>query len=118
MAATETAGAGDLVEVDVPEHVFAVWIRAPRERAREAITSSDYTLKYYYASTIESDFRPGAPIVYSIQGNPAIVGEVIEWTPPEKPVTTFDAQWDDDVRADPPSRITGRSSRPAKASRS
>jgi uncharacterized protein YndB with AHSA1/START domain len=31
---------------------------------------------------------------------------VVEATPPEKLVTTFDAQWDDAVRADPPSRIT------------
>jgi uncharacterized protein YndB with AHSA1/START domain/DNA-binding transcriptional ArsR family regulator len=107
MAATETAAAGDVAQLErKPEHVFAVWIRATRERVWEAITSSDYTLKYYYASTVESDFRPGAPIVYRTQGNPAIIGEVIESTPPEKLVTTFDAQWDDEVRVDPPSRIT------------
>jgi uncharacterized protein YndB with AHSA1/START domain/DNA-binding transcriptional ArsR family regulator len=107
MAATETAVAGDVVELErKPEHVFAVWIRATPERVWEAITTSDYTLKYYYASTVESDFRPGAPIVYRIEGNPAIVGEVIESTPPEKLVTTFDAQWDDEVRVDAPSRIT------------
>jgi uncharacterized protein YndB with AHSA1/START domain/DNA-binding transcriptional ArsR family regulator len=107
MAATETAVAGEVVELErKPEHVFAVWIRATPEQVWEAITTSDYTLKYYYASTVESDFRPGAPIVYRIEGNPAIVGEVIESTPPEKLVTTFDAQWDDEVRVDPPSRIT------------
>ena len=107
MAATETAVTGDVVELErKPEHVFAVWIRATPEQVWEAITTSDYTLKYYYASTVESDFRAGAPIVYRIEGNPAIVGEVIESTPPEKLVTTFDAQWDDEVRVDPPSRIT------------
>jgi uncharacterized protein YndB with AHSA1/START domain len=70
------------------------------------LTSSEYTLQYYYASTVESEWRSGAPLVYRIQGEPAIVGEVIESTPPEKLVCTFDAQWDEAVRADPPSRIT------------
>jgi uncharacterized protein YndB with AHSA1/START domain len=44
--------------------------------------------------------------VYRIDGEPAIVGQVIESTPPEKLVCTFDARWDEAVRADPPSRIT------------
>jgi uncharacterized protein YndB with AHSA1/START domain/DNA-binding transcriptional ArsR family regulator len=106
MAAIETAAPGGVELGRKPEHVFAVFIRATREQVWEAITSSDYTLKYYYASTVESEFRPGAPIVYRIDGNDAIRGDVIESAPPEKLVTTFDAVWDDDVRADPPSRIT------------
>jgi DNA-binding transcriptional ArsR family regulator/uncharacterized protein YndB with AHSA1/START domain len=89
-----------------PSHVFAIFIRAAREQIWEALTSSDYTLEYYYASTVESEWRPGAPFVYRIQGEPAIVGEILESSPPERLVCTFDARWDDDVRADPPSRIT------------
>jgi DNA-binding transcriptional ArsR family regulator/uncharacterized protein YndB with AHSA1/START domain len=103
MAATESAVAESATK---PTHVFAIFIRASRDRIWEALTSSDYTLKYYYASTVESDWRPGSPLLYAIDGNPAIVGEVLEAVPGEKLVTTFDAQWDDDVRSDAPSRIT------------
>ena len=108
MAATTTpVGDDDLVAADQkPSQVFAIFIRATRERLWEALTSSEYTLKYYYASTVESGWRPGDPFVYRIGDQPAIVGEVIESSPPEKLVCTFDAQWDDDVRPDPPSRIT------------
>jgi DNA-binding transcriptional ArsR family regulator/uncharacterized protein YndB with AHSA1/START domain len=107
MSAIETAAAGDVAALErKPEHVFAIWIRATREQVWEAITDSAYTLKYYYASTVESDLKAGSPIVYRIQGEPAIVGEVIESNPPEKLVCTFDAQWDDEVKADAPSRIT------------
>ena len=109
MAATETASARDdrVVALEQkPSHVFAIFIRATRERLWEALTQSEYTLKYYYASTVESKWRAGAPFVYRIAGQPAIVGDVIESTPPEKLICTFDARWDDDVRADPPSRIT------------
>jgi DNA-binding transcriptional ArsR family regulator/uncharacterized protein YndB with AHSA1/START domain len=106
MSATETASAEDTARERKPSHVFAIFIRAGRERIWEALTSSDYTLQYYYASTVESEWRAGAAFVYRIQGAPAIIGEVIEATAPKKLVCTFDARWDDEVRADPPSRIT------------
>jgi DNA-binding transcriptional ArsR family regulator/uncharacterized protein YndB with AHSA1/START domain len=105
MSATEAASSISVVETK-PSHVLAIYIRTTRERLWEAITSSDYTREYFYASTVESDWRPGAEVVYRIEGQPALVGQVIEATPPEKLVTTFDAQWDEHVRADPPSRIT------------
>jgi DNA-binding transcriptional ArsR family regulator/uncharacterized protein YndB with AHSA1/START domain len=107
MPATDTTSAeGVDAQAQKPSHVFAIFIRAGREQIWEALTSSDYTRKYYYASTVESEWRDGAPFVYRIQGEPAIVGEVVESSPPERLVCTFDARWDDDVRADPPSRIT------------
>jgi len=89
-----------------PSQVFAIFIRTSREQLWQALTESDYTLKYYFASTVESAWAPGSPLLYKIGDNTAIVAEVVEATPPEKLVTTFDAQWDDAVRADAPSRIT------------
>jgi DNA-binding transcriptional ArsR family regulator/uncharacterized protein YndB with AHSA1/START domain len=108
MTGTDTSAATEKVDTPAqkPSHVFAIFIRADRQQIWDALTSSDYTLKYYYASTVESEWRPGAPLVYRIQGEPAIVGEVIESSPPERLVCTFDARWDDEVRDDPPSRIT------------
>jgi DNA-binding transcriptional ArsR family regulator/uncharacterized protein YndB with AHSA1/START domain len=108
MTGTDTTAATEKVDspAQKPSHVFAIFIRADREQIWDALTTSDYTLKYYYASTVESEWRRGAPLVYRIQGEQAIVGEVIESSPPERLVCTFDARWDDEVRADPPSRIT------------
>jgi uncharacterized protein YndB with AHSA1/START domain/DNA-binding transcriptional ArsR family regulator len=89
-----------------PSAVFAVFIKATPERVWDAITNSDFTQQYYFASTVESDWAPGAPYVYSINGDTAIVGEVVEADPPRKLVCTFDARWDEHVTPDPPSRIT------------
>jgi len=89
-----------------PSHVFVVFIRATPDRVWEAITTSDFTLRYYYSSTVESDWAVGSPYVYKIQGQPAIVGEVLEADPPRKLVSTFDARWDEEVAPDPPSQIT------------
>ena len=91
---------------EAPTQVFAIFIRTTREKLWQALTDSDYTLKYYYASTVESDWQPGSPLLYKIGDDTAIVAEVVEANPPEKLVTTFDAQWDEAVRADRPSRIT------------
>jgi DNA-binding transcriptional ArsR family regulator/uncharacterized protein YndB with AHSA1/START domain len=106
MASMETASPGVATLEQKPSHVFAVFIKTTPAQLWEALTSSEYTLKYYFASTVESEWKPGSPFVYKIQDEPAIVGEVIESVPPEKLVCTFDARWDDGVRADPPSRIT------------
>jgi DNA-binding transcriptional ArsR family regulator len=89
-----------------PTQVFAIFIRTTRDELWRALTESDYTLKYYYASTVESDWQPGSPLLYKIGEDTAIVAEVLEASAPEKLVTTFDARWDDAVRADPASRIT------------
>jgi len=109
MSATETASAGEGTVPafeEKPSHVFAVFIRTTLEQLWEAITSSEYTLEYYFASTVESEWKAGSPFIYKIGDQPAIVGEVVESIPLEKLVCTFDAQWDDAVRPDPPSRIT------------
>ena len=89
-----------------PSHVFVVFIRSTPEHVWEAITNSDFTTQYYFASTVESEWKPGSPFVYEISGETAIVGEVLEADPPKKLVCTFDARWDEHVTPDPPSRIT------------
>ena len=61
MAATETARADGAAEETKPSQVFAIFIRATPERVWEAITSSEYTLKYYFSSAVESDLKPGSP---------------------------------------------------------
>jgi uncharacterized protein YndB with AHSA1/START domain/DNA-binding transcriptional ArsR family regulator len=90
----------------MPSHVFAVYIRTTPERVWEGITTSEFTTRYYYSSAVESTWTPGSPLVYGIDGEPHILGEVVESDPPRRLVTTFAAKWDDDVAADEPTRVT------------
>ncbi|HEU0303628.1 MAG TPA: SRPBCC domain-containing protein, partial [Gaiellaceae bacterium] len=94
------------VTMSVPAHVYVVYVKASPERIWEALTQSAFTQHYYYASTVDSDWEAGGSYTYSIQGQPAIVGEVLEATAPSRLAMTFDARWDDQVSPDPPSRIT------------
>jgi uncharacterized protein YndB with AHSA1/START domain/DNA-binding transcriptional ArsR family regulator len=92
--------------VERPIHVSQVFIRATPDEVWRAITQSEFTLRYYYGSTVESDWQPGSTYRYAISGNDAIVGTVVEADPPRRLVQTFDARWDDEVAADAPSRLT------------
>ena len=93
--------------VDKPTHVFEIYIQTTPEHLWEALTESDFTTQYYYASTIESDFKPGSDFRMTLpDGTEAIRGEVVEAEPGKRLVTTFDARWDDGVAADEPSRIS------------
>jgi uncharacterized protein YndB with AHSA1/START domain/DNA-binding transcriptional ArsR family regulator len=89
-----------------PRFVSQIFIRATPETVWRAITESEFTLRYYYGSSVESDWNAGSPYRYAIAGNDAIVGTILEADPPRRLVQTFDARWDDDVGADGPSRLT------------
>jgi uncharacterized protein YndB with AHSA1/START domain len=91
---------------DKPSHVYVVYIKTTPERIWDALTQSEFTQQYYYASTVESDWTPGSEYVYEISGQTAIVGEVLVADPPSRLAMTFDARWDGEVTPDPPSRIT------------
>ena len=89
-----------------PAHVFATFIRATPETIWRALTESEFTLQYYYRSTVESDWRPGSPMHYDIDGESVLEGTILEADPPRRLVTTFHATWDEGVAADAPSRLT------------
>ena len=90
-----------------PIHVYEIYIRATPEQIWQGLTDSDLVRRYYFGSVIDSDFRPGSPIVYKQPdtGRIDITGEVVEADPPRRLVHTFTVAWDPDVH-DPPSRVT------------
>ena len=72
------------------KHVYEVYIAASPERVWQALTDSELTKQYYYGNTVESDWKPGSPMVYrNPDGTEAIQCEVVEADPPRKLVHTF-----------------------------
>jgi len=71
-------------------HVYEVYIRATPEQVWQAITESEFTRRYYYGSSVESDWQPGSPMVYrNDDGTEAIRCEVVSADPPNRLVHTF-----------------------------
>jgi len=84
-----------------PKHVYVVYIRTSPERLWRALTDSSDTLRYYYHSTVESDWQPGSRLVYGIDGEPQIEGTIIEADPPRRLVSTFRMLWEPSVPGAP-----------------
>jgi uncharacterized protein YndB with AHSA1/START domain len=73
-----------------PKHVYEVYIRATPEQVWRALTESEFTTRYYYGNTVESDWRPGSPMTYrNPDGTESIQCEVVEADAPRKLVHTF-----------------------------
>ena len=89
-----------------PAYVHTTFIRATPDRIWRALTESDFTVRYYYSSTVDSDWQPGSPIAYRIDGELALEGVILESDPPRRLAMTFHAVWDETVAADEPSRMT------------
>jgi uncharacterized protein YndB with AHSA1/START domain len=82
-----------MTSIEAPAFVSSVYIRATPEAIWRAITETDYTLRYYYGNSVESDWQPGSTYRMAIAGDLQIEGEVVEADPPRRLVQTFHAVW-------------------------
>jgi uncharacterized protein YndB with AHSA1/START domain len=91
-------------------HVFVVYIRTTPERLWQALTDGQLTSKYYFGTSVESDWQTGEAYRYlDDKGNSLVEGKVIESDPPRRLVTTFNPRWgddDDDADGFPESRVS------------
>jgi uncharacterized protein YndB with AHSA1/START domain/DNA-binding transcriptional ArsR family regulator len=93
--------------MDQPKHVFEIYIRTTPEQLWAAITSPEFTRRYFYSTAVESDWQSGSPFTYrQDDGSIAISGDVLEVEPPHRLVTTFSTHQDEETRAERPSRVT------------
>jgi len=92
--------------VEAPQHVFSTFIRATPEKIWQALTSSEFTTRYWYGSTITSDWAVGSPYeLRTHDDKPAIAGNVLEADPPRRLVMTYTSPWTN-VPGEPPSKVT------------
>jgi uncharacterized protein YndB with AHSA1/START domain len=88
--------------------VYQLIIKATPDRIWEAITSPEFTVKYFYGSYVDSTFEPGTPYNgYSPDHSQHWVdGEVLEADPPRRLQHTWRSLYDPGTAAEPHSRVT------------
>jgi uncharacterized protein YndB with AHSA1/START domain len=94
--------------------VYRVFIRATPEAIWEAITKPDWTARYGYRGRSEYELRPGgtyrslADKQMQAMGMPEVLvdGEVVEADPPRKLVHSWRFLWDEQIKAEGPTRVT------------
>jgi uncharacterized protein YndB with AHSA1/START domain/DNA-binding transcriptional ArsR family regulator len=105
MTSPDTASPAATGVEAAPRHVFVTFIRATPEAIWRALTESDFTTRYWYGSTVHSDWTAGAPWELRTSGGQVgITGEVLEANPPSRLVVTYKQAWGG--VDEPPSRVT------------
>jgi uncharacterized protein YndB with AHSA1/START domain/DNA-binding transcriptional ArsR family regulator len=90
-----------------PAYVCETYIRATPDQVWQAIVDPAFTRQYYFGTAVDSTFAPGASHTYRYDnGDVAAHGEILEAEPGKRLVLTFNAVWDDTVKADAPHRMT------------
>src|ERR1700722_4895330 len=77
-----------------PLTVYTIYIASTPEKVWEALTSAEFSRKYFFGNAVEIDLRVGgAYIIRTPDGALHISGEVIECVPPRKLTVTFNVNW-------------------------
>lgn len=89
-----------------PKLVNQIIINAPQERVWEAITTPEFTARYYYGCAVETDLTPGSPFTYKMpDGSPIVEGEVVLSDPPNRLIHTYHSVWPP-MNEDAPTKVT------------
>ncbi len=79
-----------------PAIVYAIYIASAPEKVWQALTSAEFSRKYFFGNAVEVELRiGGAYTVRTPDGSLHISGEVIECDPPRKLTVTFNVNWPD-----------------------
>jgi uncharacterized protein YndB with AHSA1/START domain len=77
-----------------PAIVYTIYIVATPEQVWQALTTAEFSRKYFFGNAVEIDLRiGGAFIMRTPEGALHISGEVIECDPPRKLTITFNVNW-------------------------
>jgi uncharacterized protein YndB with AHSA1/START domain len=93
-----------MTEPALATQVYAVFIKATPEQVWAAITTPEFTQKYFYGShiTITADTFQGL----NADGDDLVRGSVLEWDPPRRLSHSWSAQYDPATATEPESRVT------------
>ena len=77
-----------------PMTVYTIYIASTPQKVWEALTSAEFSRKYFFGNAVEIDLKiGGAYIVRTPDGAVHISGEVVECDCPRKLAVTFNVNW-------------------------
>ena len=90
-----------------PLIVYTIYIASTPEKVWEALTSAEFSRKYFFGNSVEIDPRVGgAYIVRTPDGSLHISGEVAECVPFRKLAFTFNVNWPELIEKLGPTLVT------------
>ena len=88
-----------------PEFVYVTYIKTTPEKLWDALTSSEFSKRYWFDTELRSDWRVGSSFALVMNGTTTDVGEILEANRPRRLSYTFRHVLDDDLRAEPATKV-------------
>jgi uncharacterized protein YndB with AHSA1/START domain len=77
-----------------PTTVYTIYIASTPEKVWQALTSAEFSRKYFFGFAVEAELKAGgAFVVRAPDGSVHIDGEVIECVAPQKLTITWNVNW-------------------------
>jgi uncharacterized protein YndB with AHSA1/START domain len=82
-----------------PDVIYNIFIRTTPQKVWDALTQSEFTTKFFFGRTVESDWKKGSPwkLLFP-DGKIDVEGEVLESDPPKLLKVTWRVDWLDEPR--------------------
>jgi uncharacterized protein YndB with AHSA1/START domain len=88
-----------------PEFVYVTYIETTPEKLWEALTSSEFSKRYWFNTELKTDWKIGSPFALVMDGITTDVGEVLEFDRPRRLSYTFKHVLDAEMRNERPSKV-------------
>lgn len=93
-------------QLETKTHVFEIYIRTSLEKLWDALTNGQHTPHFYFGTTVKSELKVGSPFQYFMpDGTLVLDGEILEIHPKTRLVTSWQAQWDEEAKTAPITRV-------------
>ena len=73
-----------------PDYVYVTYIETTAEKLWHALTSSDFTERFWFGYRVTSDWKVGSPYCFVKNGSRSVQGDVLIADPPSKLAYSWD----------------------------
>jgi uncharacterized protein YndB with AHSA1/START domain len=90
-----------------PNFVYVIYIDSTPQKVWDALTRSEFTSRFLFGRTVESDWKQGSPWKLVMpDGRDDVVGEVLESDPPRRLKLSWVVVWIEEMSKLPPTHVT------------
>src|SRR6266404_7225265 len=89
-----------------PEFVYVTYIETTAEKLWEALTSSEFSKRYWFNTELKSDWKVGSPFALVMNGTTTDVGEILQADRPRWLSYTFHHVLSEAARKERPTKVT------------
>src|SRR3977135_562999 len=88
-----------------PEFIYVTYIETTPEKLWEALTSSDFSRRYWFGTELRSDWKVGSPLALVMNGTTTYTGGILRADRPRRRSHSFKPEIDDQMRNERPPKV-------------